>query len=864
MQILHTISYRNAIFYLTLILCLGLLSTKTFAQTDLDKKVNISPSPRTVKNILVQIEEQTGLSFVYSSSQVSVKAKITLNNPSASVNEILEQIETLTALNFFPSGNQVVVKQLGYGTVTGRLMDPEGEPVEYATVSFTMGQGATTDPRGNFTIKKVPEGNRALLIRMVGYKNTQKQIMVKANETTTVPDIILEESINKLETVVVNASEKTNKFAQKETDYVARMPLDNLENPQVYSIVPKELMQEQVITDIDDALRNSPGTIPVVYVSGGFGTTFRGFDAGINARNGMETAAFRSSSDIANVERIEILKGPSGTLFGSNVSSFGGVINLVTKRPFEDNKTEISYTTGSYDLHRITTDINAPLNKEKTALFRLNTALNREKSFLNYGFNNTLLIAPSLLYKVSDRFTFILDFEVFNANSTRNRFSRYDANSGITSPEDIKLDYRKVLYHEDADAKSSSTKMFTQATYRISKNWTSTTLFSFVGEDVDRSYQYYITWLSPATASRGIGNWGPIYNNFTNIQQNINGELTTGSIKHKILIGANLRYHNARNEAGTARAIDTVDVTTDFDVLRKDELDAHIVPGQWAGWHSSDDQTLSAYVTDVVQLTDRLSTMLSLRIDHFNRGRSGTVEGYNQTALAPKLGLVYQVIQDQISVFGNYMSGFDNHAPTTQPDGSLRILDPIYAMQSEGGIKIEAFDKKLSTTISYYNITIDNAIRRDPDGFVIQDGKQVSKGFDIEVITNPVEGLNLIAGYAYNDNRIIKASDESIEGNKATGSPENVVNFWASYVFHNKLKGLGIGFGGNYVSDNFQYSDNVFTIPSYTILNTSVFYNQPKWRIGLKVNNITDQKYWSITGVPQAPANFMTNLTLRF
>lgn len=76
---------------------------------------------------------------------------------------------------------------------------------------------------------------------------------------------------------------------------------------------------------------NAPGVVSISYPSGGVGMIFRGFSVGVNARNGMETVSGRSSVDLGNVERIEIMKGPSGTLFGSSVSSFGGVVNLVTK-----------------------------------------------------------------------------------------------------------------------------------------------------------------------------------------------------------------------------------------------------------------------------------------------------------------------------------------------------------------------------------------------------------------------------------------------------------------------------------------------------------------------------------------------------
>ena len=210
------------------------------------------------------------------------------------------------------------------------------------------------------------------------------------------------------------------------------------------------------------------------------------------------------------------------------------------------------------------------------------------------------------------------------------------------------------------------------------------------------------------------------------------------------------------------------------------------------------------------------------------------------------------------------MNGFQNMQPVTQPDATQFVLDPIYAVQYEGGIKAEAFNKKLTASASYYNITIDNATRVNATGFTEQDGKQVSKGFDFEVLATPINGLNIIAGYGYNDNRIVKASDPNIEGNKATGSPENVVNFWTSYTFQNKLKGLGVGLGANYVDKNFFTADNTFYMPSYTTLNGSVYYDHTSWRVGLKFNNITNERYWDFWGTSQAPTNILASLTIKF
>ena len=748
------------------------------------------------------------------------------------------------------------------GSISGVVKTTDGEPVEMATVTITpLNLSTSTNESGEFTISRVPAGTYKVEARYLSLAPQQLEVVVTAGHKSTV-NPVLTQSSQQLEEVSISSG-KGKTLANKRSDYIARMPLSNLENPQVYSVISKELLKEQSITDIVSAVTNTPGAVAYNYPAGGVGIAFRGFVTGVNARNGMETSATRSSLDISNVERIEILKGPSGTLFGSAVSSFGGVVNLVTKKPFDTARTELSYTAGSFNLNRFTADINTPLNKDKSVLFRVNLAVNKEASFLSYGFNNTYTIAPSLIYKSSDKLTFHFDAELFNAHNTRRTYNTYApfATSGLITPADLKIDYRTSMFHDDNNGKTTASKFFAQAEYVMSGNWKSTTLFSFVGEDVDYSYQSYAFWSSPTAVRRQVGMWGPISNNYINLQQNFNGKFSTGTIKHNFLGGINYRYYDgSRRAGGTVTTLDNINVTTTFAPIRRKAVDA-VMPLYTS--EIADTETYSAYASDVINFTDRLSAMLSLRVDKFERKKVGTTDGFKQTSLSPKLGLVYQLVKDKVSLFGNYMNGFQNLGPVTQPNGNVLVLNPMYAVQYEGGVKAEVLDKKLSLTASYYNITIDNATRTD-GGYTVQDGKQRSKGIDFEVIGNPVTGLSIVAGYAYNDNRIIKSSVASIQGNKATTSPQSVANFWATYTLQNQLKGLGFGFGANYADKNFFTADNTFYMPAYTVYSGTVFYDQKKWRLGLKLNNITNKKYWDIGGNSQTPRNVMANLSFRF
>lgn len=758
--------------------------------------------------------------------------------------------------------------QQNQGKIKGTIITSDNEPAAGVNIILKDSKYSTiTNDDGSFEFNRIKANTYTLQVSLTGQETIENQVTVTENKTTTL-DLQLKVSNNDLKEVVIN---NRKSILSKKTNYVARMPISNLENPQVYNVIHKELLQEQIAVDIKSAMQNSPGVVPLNYPSGGFAVIFRGFTVGINSRNGMETLSGRSSVGIANVERIEVIKGPSGTLFGSSASSFGGVVNLVTKKPFETTATEIAYTAGSFGLNRLTADVNTPLNKDKTVLFRINLAVNNEKSFLDYGFNKTLSITPCLTFKANEKLTFNIDAEHFNVKSTKPLYPSASATSGITNPSDVKLDYKKSLVHDDADAKSSASKFFTQAEYQLSDNWKSTTLFSYVGEDVEYSYQVLPTWTSPTTLTTRATVFEPISSNYTNIQENINGEFSTGFLKHKLLGGVNYRYYSDTfSTTPTTGVIKTIDVTKDFTPIRKKEIDALL--GAPVIRAAREEYTASAYASDVISFADRLSLMLSLRIDNFDRKETSATNGttttitpaYNQTSLSPKLGIVYQLIKNQVSLFGNYLNGFQNLAPVNQPNGEQLILDPLYANQYEGGIKAELFNKKLSTTISYYNITNDNALMRFADLSYEQGGKQVSKGYDFELTADPIAGLNVIAGYSYNDNRIVKSATPALEGKKAADAPENVWNFWVSYKLQNILKGLGLGFGGNYVDESFMTTTNTFYIPSYTIFNSTVFYEQPTWRVGLKINNITNEKYWSTWGAPQAPTTVLANLTLRF
>jgi len=133
---------------------------------------------------------------------------------------------------------------------------------------------------------------------------------------------------------------------------------------------------------------------------------------------------------------------------------------------------------------------------------------------------------------------------------------------------------------------------------------------------------------------------------------------------------------------------------------------------------------LGIYVSDVINRTDRFSTMLSLPYKHFEQTYDG---GFVQPSLSPKLGIAYQIVKDQVSLFGNFMNGFQNKRPVEQPNGSLFKPKPVSSNQLEAGVKAELPGNRLGGSISYYHIRVDNALRTRNARYSFQNGQQLSK-----------------------------------------------------------------------------------------------------------------------------------------
>lgn len=673
-------------------------------------------------------------------------------------------------------------------------------------------------------------------------------------------------------------------YITKNSESANKMPLKDIENPQVYNTVNKNVIKEQVATNINDALKNVTG-IARLWESTGRGNdggeyyTMRGFSLQPTLVNGMP--AFNNGTiDPAGIETIEAIKGPSGTLYGGSVISYGGLLNVVTKKPYNYFGGEAGYVLGGYGLNRITADINAPIGKNLYA--RVNAAYQKQNSFQDAGSYESVYVAPSVKYVVNNKLTFTVNTEIKKsdaANAPMIFLSRYSPLS-FHSIDLFEQNYKKSYTSNDLSIKNTTFNIQAQATYKISDNWTSQTIVSKGNTKTDGYNQYLWDSANGNEFTRFISKLGG-ETNTTGIQQNFVGNFNIGKVKNKLLFG--LDYFQRQFLLGGTgwTGFGTISLINQTDT-KAGELNQAAVNTALASTQnaigSMETKIYSAYISDVVYILPNLSAMLSARVDHFtgNPTAYAVEESKATTTFSPKLGLVYQPIQDKLSIFANYMNGFQNVEPVQNiaADGSkyFAYFDPEHANQWEAGTKASLIKDKLSITASYYNIKVKDKVMPDPANAQnsIQGGEVESKGFEISVVGSPINGLNIIAGFSHNDSEVTVGDPTYVGYRPEEAGPKNLFNFWANYkVQEGALRNVGIGFGANSASELYtlnRASIGTFAIPSYAIFNAALSYNEDKYSVVLKLDNIANKKYFSgwSTVTPQRLRTVSLSLNYKF
>ena len=771
------------------------------------------------------------------------------------------------------------------GTIKGNVITTKNEPAANVSVAIKgTSLGTATNEEGRFQLR-VQAGHYTLVISHVGLTNQEVSVDVAAGKITTVPQIEVNVSVGTLNEVSVS-SNKTNKFAKQRTTDVAKMPLDNLENSQSYSSISSDLIAEQNVTTVDDALRNAPGvqTMWEATGRGGDGGSYynmRGFIVQGLLRNGL-TGNVTNTIDVANIESIEVLRGPSATLFGSAFTSYGGAINRVTKKPYDEFGGQVSYTAGSFGYNRAAVDLNSPLDSAKKFLFRLNAAGTYKDNYTNNGYNRSIAVDPTLTYKVNERLWINLDAEIFSSKGVIEPiyFFPYGVNVstlGASFANQLPINYRQSYNAGNLAQTSVNDNFYGEVDYKISDKWKSQTNISSTYSYSNGYGPYYYLM-----AHDSLGRYDQSTHNSSektfDIQENINGDFHIGKLRNRFVGGLDYTSVNSKQlyYEGSLDAVS--EISGDYSGFNQDVMGAiYANPSlYYPYYYFYKNSTSAVYASDVLNITDKLLVSAGLRLDYFdNQGTlnppTGVTTGkYHQADLSPKFGIVYQLVKDELSLFGNYQNSFTNENGT---DYNRNSFKPEQANQLEGGVKFDLFNGKLSGTLSYYDIKVKDVLRTDVEHptFSIQNGSQISRGFESEIIANPVTGLNVVGGFTYNYS-VYSQADADVNGRRpGTASSPYTANLWVSYRLPQDfyVHGLGFSLGGNYASNNVvvnSVSQGVFTLPEYYIFNTNAFYDWNSFHFSFGINNFTNREWF--TGYssinPQMTRQFIGSVAFKF
>ncbi|MGJ5676041.1 MAG: TonB-dependent siderophore receptor [Nostochopsis sp.] len=607
--------------------------------------------------------------------------------------------------------------------------------------------------------------------------------------------------------------------------------------PQSIQVVPQQVLRDQQVTQLEDALRNVTG----VNQSFNFGPlnffTIRGFDATATnlLRDGLVDPLAGEVTELSSIEQVEVLKGPASVLFG--LGNPGGVINVVSKRPLSDRVESIDATVGSYSYYRGAIDLSGPLNDSKTALYRFNIAYRNSGSFIDFYNGEHLNISPVVSVAIDEKTNLTVEGEYI---TTRDSYaSGVPVVGSVLSNPNGEVSRNSNFGEPSDEFEQIITRSGYKLEHKFSDNWSLSNAFRF-------SYRDYSDKLTiPSTLDEDNRTLNRTYREFDlenenyALTTNLIGKFSTGSIQHQLLFGIDLNRFENFTPKYIERQAASIDI---FDPIYGQ------APGEIT-YENSDRYTtnsLGIYLQDQIALTDGLKLLLGGRFDTFDQKYedliNDTESSGSDSAFSPRFGIVYQPIP-AISLYASYTRSF------TPPNGTFFSGDPSFeperGTQYEVGVKADLNDR-FSATLAFFDLTRTNVLTEDPDnpGFSIQVGEQKSQGIELNLAGQILPGWNIFAGYAYTDARI--SEDNTYEvGNRLPNTAEHSANLWTTYEIQaGNLQGLGFGLGLFFVGERAGDLDNTYDVPSYVRTDASIFYNRDRLRVALNFKNLFDVDYF--------------------
>jgi len=726
--------------------------------------------------------------------------------------------------------------------IRGNIKTSDSHPAEAVSVGIQNSTlGTMTNLDGNFQFRVKP-GTYIIYVSAIGLGKQEKSVTAVAGKTTVV-NFILQEDANKLNEVIVSGTKQKFKIDNPSPSLRLNEPL--LEVPQNIQVVSSDQIKDQQIFNMLEGVSRNVSGLTMQEHWGNYARVNGRGDRIAAFRNGMNIEATWGplTEDMSFVDRIEFVKGPAGFMLANGNPS--GFYNVVTKKPTGVTSQDFSFTAGSFNSYRATADFDGKLTSNGKLQYRLNLMGQLSESFRPSDFTNRLAIAPVLRYKFDDKNTltaeYTYQFQRMNAFGTAYVFStdgyaslpRNFTNAPVNSPASNIYDHSAFLTYE----------------HKFSDKWKVTAQGAYFNYK-QNAYSYWIDSIQTnGDLSRNLGLWDAVNKNKF-AQAFVNGEARTGSVVHRILGGVDIgnKYYIADYyQSGS------LDPVTPFNIHNPNngpvslpEFDRATPLKDRSLVDVSTQKYQSVYVQDELGFFDqKLRLTLAGRYTH-----AVTVDPYDGTAtnnkFTPRAGISYS-LDDASSVYGVYDQSF---IPQAGKLTNGRQADPITGNNYELGLKRDWFNKQWSTTLSAYQILKNNQLVGVPGttNQFTQLGQTKTKGIEFDARGEIINGLSLMANYAFTDSKISKDTDPGNVGNPVPGFAKHVTNAWLTYRLQKgSLKGLGFSTGYQWQIDRLPWSLGTGTsdLPNYFRLDAGTSYQFKKVSLAVNVNNVLNKYLYS-------------------
>jgi iron complex outermembrane recepter protein len=617
--------------------------------------------------------------------------------------------------------------------------------------------------------------------------------------------------------------------------------------PQSIQVVPQQVLEDQGVIRIQDALRNVSGVTlgsEPENIRNEFSPTIRGFGSGGLVIDGIDRSGLGGPTGFGNVERIEVLKGPASVLYGSGEP--GGTVNVVTEQPQAESAYELSATVGNFDFYNPTIDFTGPLNSSATILYRLNAAYENSGSVLDSVDRESLSAYPVLRFELSEDTTLTIDGTYTRAVGTPGRGLPA---VGTVIPSAFGEISRSQVLSIDPDYERLETE-YIAAGYRLehqfNDDWSINNRFLAAFAEDEGRVLFSDFSADGRTVTRTPNGFREASQSYI-LQTDLIGRARTGIVEHSLLFGAELSRTTGNNDNFTTSR----PFSFSFDIFNPRYGGSIPSPSIQDFDSSFETNTIGVYAQNLLAIGEQVKVLLGGRLDWSETFSEESFEGTTTSSysspsatFSPRVGIVYQPIEP-VSLYGSWSR---STLPQSGLDRQGDPFVPITGDQFEIGVRGELLNGDLIANLAAYQITRQNDFIPDPvdpDRFQIQVGERRSRGIEFDLSGEPLPGLRLIASYAYSDAQITEDAEGGNQGNQVGNVPRHSGSLWAVYEIQSgDLEGFGFGTGVFLVGDRPGDSENSFELPSYARLDAVLYYRQDRWKVQLNATNLLDTTYF--------------------